>query len=162
MEINIQESTPNKAYIYGYELETANTINIDSEMNVDCSVLVPENMIISDIKKYVFVVPSRKLIFRGGNMSPFTKQPSEVFPISIDFSDVLDTSEIITSITVTAYLIDVDVTSQVIDLNSFSETKVTIRVKGGTTGNKYKITALITTSLGNIYERDLIMKVIER
>lgn len=96
-------------------------------------------------------------------MDNFTKQPNEVYTISIDFSNVLDddNSETISTYTLIAYLSTTDVTSTVIDTSTNDTTTVRIRVKAGTTGNKYKITTLVTTNLGNVYEKDVLMKVCE-
>lgn len=94
-------------------------------------------------------------------MKYFEKQPNEKFIIQVKFDSSLDDDEVISSYTVTAYLLDVDVTSMVIDAHTGDADNIRIRVKSGTTGNKYKITTLITTNLGNAYEKDVLMKVCE-
>lgn len=94
-------------------------------------------------------------------MDIFTKQPNEKFTISIDYTNRLNTGETISSYTVIAYLSTIDVTSTVIDAHTNDVDNVRIRVKAGTTGNKYKITTVITTNLGNAYEKDILMKVCE-
>lgn len=96
-------------------------------------------------------------------MDNFVKQPNEKFTFSINFSNTLDIDEIIDSYVVTAYLGDIDMTSTVIDSTTVDATTdiIRVRVKGGTTGNKYKITTLVTTDVGDIYEKDILMKVCE-
>ena len=97
-------------------------------------------------------------------MNNFNKQPSETFPIAIDFSEVLGNAETISLRTVTAsihYGGSGDATSTVIDSSLISLDNVDVTVKGGTSGLTYKITTKITTSLGNISEEDVLMKVME-
>jgi len=93
-------------------------------------------------------------------MDVFTKQPSEIYTVDVSFANVLATGETIASYTVTATLADV-VTSGVIDSYTLTNSIVYVKVKAGITGNNYKITVVATTSLGNVYEYDVLMKVCE-
>jgi hypothetical protein len=94
-------------------------------------------------------------------MNNFNKQPGESFSISIDFSNLLPGNEIISSSTVSAYQDTASVTTAVIDTTSNTSTDVIVKVKSGTNNLDYKITAVVTTSVGNIYEEDVIMQVRE-
>ena len=91
-------------------------------------------------------------------MDSFIKQPDEEYPIVVDFSAVLGDGETISTKTVTATLSDVSATTTVIDSSSISGDTIILTVKGGTENN-YKITVKITTSLGNVYEKDVLMNV---
>ena len=93
-------------------------------------------------------------------MDSFEKQSGEEYSISIDFSDVLGDGETISTKTVEATLHDVSVTSTIIDSSVISGETVIIKIKDGTENN-YKITVEIITSIGNIYEEDILMKVRE-
>lgn len=94
-------------------------------------------------------------------MDSFTKQVNEKITFSIDFSNSLVDTELISTYTVTAYSESIDCTDTVIDNYDNTTTTVSIRTKGGTNGNKYKITVLITTDQNNVYEKDILMKVCE-
>jgi len=97
--------------------------------------------------------------------STFTKQPDEVYTLSVSFAKPLATGETMVSITVVATLDDVDVTSTVISGSSISGENVLIGVKGGTDGNDYKITIKATTDsttpagLPFVHEADVTMSV---
>lgn len=92
----------------------------------------------------------------------FTKQPSEIYPISVDYSDVLDTGETISSESVTATdSAGTDVTATLIDSTEISGSTIKAVIKAGTTGNKYKLTFKATTSDSNLYEDDITMRVVE-
>lgn len=91
----------------------------------------------------------------------FTKQPSEIFSITMDFGKVLAASETISTKVVTATLSGADATSTVIDSSTISGSTVQVKVKAGTTGNSYKITIKITTSTGNVFEDEVTMTVTE-
>jgi len=94
-------------------------------------------------------------------MSNFIKQPNEKYPISIDYSAVLNESETISSREVIGYLGDTDVTAIIIDSSSISGDDILVVVKAGDAGNTYKITVRATTSDGNVYEKDVEMYVNE-
>ena len=95
-------------------------------------------------------------------MSKFEKQPSEEYPISIDFSEVLDDDETISTVDVSAKYYhggSGDATLDVIGSSSISDQTIIVNVKNGTDGCIYKITAVIETSGNNIYEEDIYMMV---
>lgn len=94
-------------------------------------------------------------------MDIFEKQPSEEFTISVNFTDNLAGSEDIASIDVKAYFNTTDVTSTIIKATTFDDDIVYIKVQDGINKRKYKITTVITTTDSNIFEHDVIMKVVE-
>jgi hypothetical protein len=96
-------------------------------------------------------------------MDVFEKQPSEKFVFSIDFSNNLSTNETITSKTITGYLNENDITSQIIDDSSIDDEGkiIYIKVMNGTNLIDYKITALVNTSDDNIFEKDVLMMIRE-
>lgn len=93
-------------------------------------------------------------------MNVFNKQPSEKLSLSMDFTNSL-VSETIFSYTAKAYCDEEEVTATVISTSSNTTTKVSVTVFAGTTGKDYKITIVVTTTAGNIYEEDITMKVRE-
>ena len=96
-------------------------------------------------------------------MSAFTKQPSEIFTVSMDFSRRLQNSETIASKVVSAIITTTlaDATATVIDSSTINGTDIDVKVKAGTTGLAYKITITITTSTGNVFEDEITMTVTE-
>ena len=95
-------------------------------------------------------------------MHLFTKQPSEIIPISMDFQYLLNGTETISSMAVSAVdSSNVSATSTIIDNYSISGDICKVTTKAGTDGIRYKITIRITSSEGNIYEEDVFMKVYE-
>mgnify|MGYP005844759495 CR=1 FL=1 len=96
-------------------------------------------------------------------MSDFLKQPSEEFTVALDFSGDLETGETVASKTVTASDIadGSDQTAAVIVSSSIDGTKVRVRVRAGTDGHDYKITATVTTNLSQVYEHEVTMRVRE-
>lgn len=95
-------------------------------------------------------------------MNQFSKQPNEIFPVSMDFSNSLDTGETISSKSVIAYNATNEVvTSTIVAASSIVDNTVKVTVKDGTSGTRYKITIRITTSNSNIYEEDIFMYVKE-
>jgi hypothetical protein len=102
----------------------------------------------------------------------FKKQPNEQYNIEVDFSKELNkVSAVISSKEVIATLNGTDVTDAVIEGSNISSTEmsVIIGVKGGLTGNTYKITVRVTSnedldsSLSEkcVYEADILMIVFE-
>ena len=92
----------------------------------------------------------------------FVKQPSEIFPITLDFSRRLATGETISSKTVTAAIVGGgDATATVIDSSAIDGTEINITVKAGSDGVEYKITVKITSSASNVFEDEITMTVTE-
>ncbi len=93
-------------------------------------------------------------------MEKFIKQPWEKFPIAGDFSKVLGDEETIDSgaSTVIAYnSAGEDVTEDIIDNISFTDSRIIAKLKGGNDGENYKITFKAHTSQDNDYELDVMM-----
>lgn len=96
-------------------------------------------------------------------MFKFTKQPWEIFPISIDFSQNMLTDETITSANSLVEVIDYkqeNITSDIIVENSIltvDDTKLQAVVYGGTNGSKYKITFRAYISDTKMLEEDITM-----
>ena len=97
-------------------------------------------------------------------LAKFTKQISETFPISVDFSDNMATGEVILSevISATDNAGD-DVTADVLsDPGNDGAQAVTVRVLAGTEAlSPYKITFVATTDESNVWELDVLMKIKE-
>lgn len=93
----------------------------------------------------------------------FYKQPAEKFYINVNFSESLDENEIIDlpNCTISSKNIsdDSDSTAEIIEPGSMStaDGKIFIRVNAGENDSKHKITFLVQTDKGNIYERDITM-----
>ena len=91
-----------------------------------------------------------------------TKQPSEGYSISFDFTAVLG-AETISSVTVTATDLATldDATSTVLDAAKQTNTDqiVYAYVQGGTSGHNYLITCLIAGSLGSVFSLDGVLPV---
>lgn len=101
--------------------------------------------------------------------SSFTKQPSERFVLSVDFSKRLQSTEVIQSKVVGATYGDDDASTDVLDGSEINAeaTGISVGIKGGVTGRDYKITVTVTTNLltpdnnAYIHEGDIVMSVIE-
>jgi hypothetical protein len=91
-----------------------------------------------------------------GNV-PFYKQPAEKYLIAMDYTSELSTGETIASATVKCYEVvaGTDVTTTLIDSSSTTTTQAKTVIKAGTSGKKYKVIFLTTTSLGYIFEDDV-------
>ena len=92
------------------------------------------------------------------------KQPTENFPVGIDFADDLAVGETIaTSVTTAKRLSDgTDVSATVLSgIDVVAGTIVEHRVIGGTTGELYRIQIRITTSGSNTFEHEVDLPVEE-
>jgi hypothetical protein len=96
-------------------------------------------------------------------MNFFSKQPSEKFTISVDFSNMLDTNENISTLQVKAYTKNAgtDVTSTIIESSTIESQMAYAVIMAGTTNTIYKITFKATTDQNNVYEDDVFMQVEE-
>ena len=93
-------------------------------------------------------------------MADITKQPSEKFYVSVDFSAVLASGETLDAMAsgVTAYdSSGTDVTSTIIDASALTASSgiLQTRIMGGTNASDYKVTFVAHTSSGNIFEMDV-------
>jgi len=93
-----------------------------------------------------------------------SKQPFEEYYVAIDFTNVIG-SATVASATVVAYDSSLaTVTTNLIDTSKQTVTSpnVYIWVRGGQTGQDYKITCQITTSIGEKFEQDVTLPVEEK
>lgn len=98
-------------------------------------------------------------------MENFVKQPSETYPIAIEFSGKLPTGSTVASGTVSA--IDTsngaDATSAVLASSSLTiqgSTQAVATVQAGTDGKTYKLTFLVTLTPAAVLEEDVLMQVV--
>lgn len=80
-----------------------------------------------------------------------TKQPSESRLYSMDFSALLASGETLSTVTSVSTTL-VTVPALTIGAGSVSGVLCQFRVSVGKTGNRYKVTAVVTTSAGNTLE----------
>lgn len=92
-------------------------------------------------------------------MDNLIKSPVEKFPVYFNFSSDMLSSESISTKTVTCINSSTGVTSKttIIDSETISDQEVIVVLKSGTEGQEHSIQCAITTSLGNIYQRDLLL-----
>ena len=87
-----------------------------------------------------------------------TKQPAEVFPVTVDFAAELATGETVSSGTVTARNAStgVDTTSTVTTGSATaSGTTLAKKITGGADGVDHILTFTATTSASNVYEAEV-------
>ncbi len=92
----------------------------------------------------------------------FPKQPAEKEVTTLDFAtDRFNGTEAYASDSTTSILLSTgaDSTATVIDSTSESSGVISIVVKAGNDGENHKITCLVTSDEGNIYESEVTMKV---
>jgi hypothetical protein len=82
----------------------------------------------------------------------FLKDPNDVKDVSVDFSNLLPTGETLTgAATVTP---DSGIT---VDSNSVATPNVTVRLSGGTIGERYDVNVEIDSSDGETYDRKVVI-----
>jgi hypothetical protein len=93
----------------------------------------------------------------------FTKQPSEEYYVTVDFSQVLGSTETIASVTctVTELTVGTDMTATMAGTPTITGQTVKALMKAGTTGYAYDVSFRIVTSLSQKFEADLNMNVLE-
>ncbi len=92
----------------------------------------------------------------------FTKQPSEVVTIGVDWTDRLGEGEVLSAVTADATdLASGAATPEVLQAYGLSGNTSYATVRDGTSGRTYKITLRVTTSTGQVYEADISMHVEE-
>jgi len=96
----------------------------------------------------------------ANDIDTFIKQPREKFPVSVDFTNRLESGEVLSSVEYAASLAGMVVTTDIIDSCSILGNSVLILVKGGISGLNYELTVLVTSSSGYKYEKDLLMQVL--
>lgn len=93
----------------------------------------------------------------------FEKQPWEEFSFQVDYARAFSTSETVSTGYITA--VDpggADVTATLLSGAAYSGQLVTVAVKGGNSGIKYKYTVRAVGSLGTKIEDQVYMTVLER
>lgn len=86
----------------------------------------------------------------GNSIQVLRKQPSESRIYEFEFAANMTTGESLSGVT------SLVTTGSGLTVGSpaYSGTKVTVRLSAGTTGSRYKLTCVVTTSLGNTLELD--------
>jgi hypothetical protein len=116
----------------------------------------------------IFYTEVKNAIFYYGDdaMDSFTKQSSEKFKIELNFEASLESGETISSYDFTIYNVrnqnETEVTTSVSESISNDDASVYATIKNGTNGYWYKITVEVTTTKGNIYEKDVLFNVQEK
>lgn len=89
-------------------------------------------------------------------ITDWIKDPDAVLPWFFDWTEWLDDGETITDseMTVSAGLVK--------DSDSHSATSATVWLSGGTAGTSYSVANRITTSMGKIDERTIVIRVTNR
>lgn len=88
------------------------------------------------------------------------KQPSESRVYTMDFSAQLAQGEVITGVTSVAYDGPTGDTTLVISgIASYTDTTANQRISGGTSGARYDVTMIVTTSFGNTLEGEGVLQV---
>lgn len=98
-------------------------------------------------------------------LPPLTKQPAEVLAFVFDFSDVIDASATvasITSITIANCGIVAGSSNATLSNNTTSGRKAQTTVTGGQHGESYKLRAIVVDSQGQTHELDGLVEVIEK
>jgi hypothetical protein len=92
-------------------------------------------------------------------MNTLTKAPYEFFPIFFNFSAELLSGETISSYTISCINTKnlLNTISTIVDSSEISGVKIKVMVKDGGIDEQHKLTAKITTSTGNIYEKDVLL-----
>ena len=95
-----------------------------------------------------------------------TKQPSEIFPIGVDFTPDMESGDTLTTATVTAKNMDTGASSTATVLTGLagvatSTDIVTQAITGGTDGDWHRVQFKATTTAGRVYEHEIDVRVIE-
>ena len=92
-----------------------------------------------------------------------TKQPMEVFPVTIDFK-IIQAGEAISNTTITTRNLDTGQDTTGIILSGTAEvqgTQVRQRIHGGAHGETHRMQYRINTTNGNLYEAEVDVAVLE-
>jgi len=94
-------------------------------------------------------------------MDNITKSPIEKFPVHFNFSTDFLEGEIVSyeALTCINSATGVDSSASIIDSSAIDSPDVSVVLKGGTEGDEHTIQCVITSNLGNIYQRDLLLRV---
>lgn len=92
------------------------------------------------------------------SITRFTKQPNDALDYDIDFTDWFGEESTDTIVSYTTPTVDPGLT---LDSDEQAGYIVKVWLSGGTTGNSYKVTTIITTAEGREKEREIMIKVKE-
>ena len=87
------------------------------------------------------------------------KQASEIRQFSMDFSNVMDTSETIATKVVSSELRGMGTTDLTISSISISGQTIVMTISGGTRAQTYRVEVIITTSGGQTLEGDGLLRI---
>lgn len=92
-------------------------------------------------------------------MDMLIKSPIEKFPVYFNFSSDFLSNEVISTATITCVNAATGISSKtaIIDSEAIFTPEVSAVLKAGTEGDEHQIQCVITTSLGNKYQRDLLL-----
>ena len=92
-------------------------------------------------------------------MDNITKSPIEKFPVHFNFSTDFLEGELISykALTCVNSATGVSSVASIIDSETINSPDVDVVLKGGTEGEEHLIQCVITSNLGNIYQRDLLL-----
>ncbi len=93
----------------------------------------------------------------GSPQFGFSKSSSDEYPISVDFSALLDGDSILAQTVVATDSNATDVTGNIIAASGIVFPKVRLIVTGGTPGTNYRISVVITTHRGAAYEAIILL-----
>lgn len=147
-------------------------IDSDSLDGLKVKIVLKDNSVTGDHKitvkvktsndnNYEIDIPVRITNIR--DVDKFSKQPSEEFIVTTDFSNDLTSGETISSSNVSAIRLSdgSDLTSDIIELSQNGSKKILVGVRNGVDGDLYRIIIKIITSLGWKYQKNITMKVQE-
>jgi len=94
-------------------------------------------------------------------MDTLIKSPIEKFPIAFNFSVDLLAGETISTKTVTCVSAATGISSAatIIDSEAIVDSEVVVVLKAGTEGDEHNIQCVVTTSLSNTFQRDLLLAI---
>lgn len=93
------------------------------------------------------------------NITSYIKQPWEEETIQVGFSKILASGDNIQSATISIWDGDTEITSTMIGATSISSPYVLVKIKGGDSGKNYNLRVRVTTSNGEKYEEDLVVRI---
>lgn len=88
------------------------------------------------------------------------KQPAEIRRYTFNYSAWLGSGELITACTITPDDDDIEVVDDSIDIDEGAQ-KISFLVSGGEDGAQYVLTVRVTTSVGQVKEDELLIRVLE-
>lgn len=117
-------------------------------------------------RKSTFSLRKHGFLFFKGNMSIekiFSKQPSEKYPIAIDYTNEIPIGTSLVSATGAAFDLTRNASDPTVLVSAtgvVSGAQASLRVQAGQHGDKYKITFTTYLSDGSILEDDVIMEIL--